>query len=76
MVTAVDAPAIKGPTALVDSHVDDLRLLSIGQFAERTATSPRSVREWARQGRLRTVKLGDRRLIPESELRRVVRRGL
>lgn len=52
------------------------RLLSIAKFAELTSTAASSVRQWAKDGRLRTVKIGDRRLIPTSELQRVVSTGL
>ena len=55
---------------------EELRLLSIVEFAERTNTAPSSVRQWARDGRLKTVKVGDRRLVPASELARVVAKGL
>lgn len=55
---------------------EELRLLSIAKFAELTSTAQSSVRQWARDGRLRTVKVGDRRLVPTSELQRVVATGL
>jgi excisionase family DNA binding protein len=54
----------------------ELRLLSIAEFANLTSTAPSSVRQWAKDGRLRTVKVGDRRLVPASELKRVVTKGL
>jgi excisionase family DNA binding protein len=63
-------------TKLTITTNDELRLLSISTFAELTATAPSSVRQWAKDGRLKTVKLGDRRLVPASELQRVVANGL
>ena len=55
---------------------EQLRLLSIAKFAELTDTATSTVRQWAKDGRLRTVKVGDRRLVPVSELQRAVTRGL
>jgi excisionase family DNA binding protein len=63
-------------TELSSTTHQELSLLSIAKFAELTSTAPSSVRQWARDGRLRTVKVGDRRLVPTSELQRVVTGGL
>ena len=62
-------------TELSGTHLEP-HLLSIEEFAKLTSTASSSVRQWAKNGRLRTVKIGDRRLVPTSELKRVVATGL
>ena len=52
------------------------RLLTVPQVAERLQVSPRMVRAWLPQGRLRGVMLGGTRIgyrVAESELARFVR---
>ncbi|MSO22253.1 MAG: DNA-binding protein [Acidobacteria bacterium] len=52
-------------------------LVSISKAAERLGgISHWTVRSWIAQGRLTTVKLGARRLIPVSELSRLVLEGI
>jgi excisionase family DNA binding protein len=51
-------------------------LRSIESAAERLSVSPWTVRAWAADGRLKSVKLGSRRLIPESEILRVIAEGI
>lgn len=51
--------------------VDD-RLVSIKDAAEILAISPWTVRAWVTQGKISSAKLGARRLIPESEINRLL----
>lgn len=48
------------------------RLISIKDAAEILAISPWTVRAWVTQGKLGSAKLGTRRLIPESEINRLL----
>jgi excisionase family DNA binding protein len=50
-------------------------LVSIEKAAELLGISPWTVRRWAHDNKLRSVRLGARRLIEESELRRIVEAG-
>jgi len=52
------------------------KLLSLEVAAERLGVSVWTIRAWARDNRINTVKLGSRRLISESEVDRLVRNGL
>jgi excisionase family DNA binding protein len=53
--------------------IDDLdRLLSIEQAAEVLGVSVWTLRKWISDGKIRSAKLGSRRLIPVSELRRFI----
>jgi excisionase family DNA binding protein len=51
-------------------------LRSIHITAERLGVSPWTIRSWASNGRLKSVKLGSRRMIPESEILRIISEGL
>lgn len=51
--------------------IDD-RLLSIKDAAEILAISPWTVRAWITQGKISSAKLGARRLVPESEINRLL----
>ncbi len=48
------------------------RLVSIKDAAEILAISPWTVRAWVTQGKISSAKLGARRLIPESEINRLL----
>ena len=48
------------------------RLVSIKDAAEILSISPWTVRAWITQGKISSAKLGARRLIPESEINRLV----
>jgi excisionase family DNA binding protein len=48
------------------------RLVSIKDAAEILAISPWTVRAWVTQGKISSAKLGTRRLIPESEINRLL----
>jgi len=52
------------------------KLISIREAAERLGVSEWTVGRWARQGRFTTVKLGGRRLVPETELDRIIESNL
>jgi excisionase family DNA binding protein len=47
-------------------------LLDVTQTAARLHISPRTVRRWTRAGRLPSVKLGRKVLIPEKDLAAVI----
>lgn len=48
------------------------RLVSIKDAAELLALSPWTVRAWIVKGTISSAKLGGRRLIPESEINRLI----
>lgn len=52
------------------------RLYPIQKAAEIWGVSPVTVRFWARKGLIKTRKLGRRRLVPGSEIRRILEEGL
>lgn len=52
------------------------KLISLDGAADRLGVSVWTVRAWARESRITTVKLGSRRLIPKSEIDRIVVEGL
>jgi excisionase family DNA binding protein len=54
--------------------MDSLR--SIENTAEILGVSPYTVRAWIRRGLLASVKLGTRRLVTESEIQRVMEKGI
>jgi excisionase family DNA binding protein len=48
------------------------KLLSIEVTAELLSVSPWTVRAWITQGKLGSAKLGSRRLVPKSEVERLI----
>jgi excisionase family DNA binding protein len=48
------------------------QLLSIERTAEVLAISPWTVRAWIQQGKLGSAKLGSRRLVPQSEIDKLI----
>jgi excisionase family DNA binding protein len=48
------------------------RLVSIKEAAAILAISPWTVRAWITQGKITSAKLGTRRLVPESEVNRLL----
>jgi excisionase family DNA binding protein len=48
------------------------QLLSMEEAAKRLGLKAGTIRAWARQRRLGSVRLGSRRLIPVAELERIV----
>jgi excisionase family DNA binding protein len=58
--------------------MDDERLLTVKDVAERLQANPQTIRKWLREGKLRGTMPGGEKLgwrIPESELRRVLDAG-
>jgi len=56
--------------------MEDQKLLSIQQAAERLGLRPVTVRLWAARRKLAIVRLGRRRLIPQSEVERLIAENL
>jgi excisionase family DNA binding protein len=55
--------------------MDEQRLLTVREVAERLRSSPETVRRWLRQGKLRGFRPGGTKLgyrVPESELQRFI----
>lgn len=52
------------------------RLLRLEQAGAALGVSHWTLRLWAKQGKLKTVKLGSLRLVPAEELDRVVQQGI
>lgn len=48
------------------------KLLSIEKTAELLSISPWTVRAWITQGKLGSAKLGSRRLVPQSEIEKLI----
>lgn len=51
-------------------------LVSIKRTAERLDVSHWTIRSWIAGGRMKSVKLGSRRMVPESEISRVISEGI
>ncbi len=69
---------MSGNLAVVDEQIsDELRLISIPEFCERAGgLSHWTARKQIQMGRLRSVKIFGRRMIPLSELRKALDGGL
>ncbi|MFL6212044.1 MAG: helix-turn-helix domain-containing protein [Pyrinomonadaceae bacterium] len=52
------------------------RLVNIKDAAEILAISPWTVRAWIAQSKITSAKMGTRRLIPESEIKRLLADGM
>jgi excisionase family DNA binding protein len=52
------------------------RLAGLHSVADRLSVSVWTVRKWVQLGKIASVKLGKRRLIAESEVDRIIARGL
>jgi excisionase family DNA binding protein len=48
------------------------RLISIEKAADVLGVSPWTIRAWITQGKLGSAKLGSRRLLPESEIQKLI----
>jgi hypothetical protein len=56
---------------------DDLRAISIEEFTERLGLKSHwTVRRWCADSLVKSIKIGGRRMIPISELRRALDGGL
>jgi excisionase family DNA binding protein len=53
----------------------DTQLLRMTAAAEVLSVSHWTLRLWAKQGRVHTVKLGKLRMVPKTEVERLVKRG-
>ncbi len=51
-------------------------LVSIETAAQHLGISPWTVRAWVQDGRILSAKLGSRRLVPSSEIQRLVTEGV
>lgn len=56
--------------------VDDLKLVSVAEFAERAGVARDTAYRWCRAERIKTIHLGDRVMIPAGELRRIIENGI
>lgn len=63
-------------TKLKPIAIDDLKALSIAETAERFGVARDTFYRWCRAGRVRTIRLGDRIVVPIAELRRILESGL
>lgn len=62
-------------TATQTPHVPSVRLLTVAQFrAARPEIGQRTIYEWMHAGRLKTVRVGRRFLIPSTELDDLIER--
>lgn len=52
------------------------KLIRIEQASSSIGVSHWTLRSWARQGRVKTVKLGHLRLVPAEELDRIAKHGI
>ena len=52
------------------------RLLSLEDAAGICSVSIWTIRKWVTKGKIKSIKLGSRRLIPKSELQRLTSEGL
>lgn len=50
-------------------------LLSVDKTAEVLSVSPWTVRAWITKGKLGSTKLGSRRLVPQSEIEKLIAKG-
>jgi excisionase family DNA binding protein len=64
-------------TNLTTHGLDDLdRLISLEITAELLSVSIWTIRKWVSIGRIKSVKIGSRRLVPKSEVQRVASEGI
>ena len=52
------------------------KLLRMEQASTTIGVSHWTLRQWAKQGKLRTVKLGNLRLVPVEEIERIAQQGI
>ena len=60
----------------VDREAEVRLLVSLREAARIWSASYWSVVDWVRQGRIKTVKLSRRRMVPMSEVKRVAEEGI
>jgi len=56
--------------------VDELKLFSITESAERAGVARDTFYRWCRAKRVRTIRMGDRVMVPIRELRRILENGI
>jgi len=54
----------------------ETQLLGVAQFAQRTNTSPWTIRYHVAKGHLKSTRIGKRVLIPDTEIDRIAAEGL
>lgn len=59
-----------------DSIVEEERLVNIELAATLWAVSPWTVRKWITEKKITSCKLGARRVIPKSEIKRVINESI
>lgn len=59
-----------------NGFVENHRVLSIEKAAELLAVSPWTIRKWVTERKIASCKIGSRRLIPASEISRVISESL
>ncbi|MFP5265130.1 MAG: helix-turn-helix domain-containing protein [Blastocatellia bacterium] len=62
--------------ATLDGFDDLDRLLSLERTAQLLSVSIWTVRKWVSIGRIKSVKIGSRRLVAKSEVQRITSEGL
>ena len=66
----------KRNTATINPESEPVSLLSLRQAAARLGISDWTLRRWALQGKIASVTLGRRRLIPDSVVRDLIDRNM
>ena len=64
------------PAATPNPIDDDLRAFSFAYCADALSISSQTLASLAKLGKIRSIKVGKRRLIPAIELRRILREGV
>ena len=63
-------------TKLKPIAVDDLQVFTIAECAQRIKVAKDTFYRWCRAGRVHTVRMGDRVVVPITELRRIMEHGV
>lgn len=64
-------------TSITAKETEDInRLFSIETTAELLAVSPWTIRKWVTERKIASCKIGSRRVIPASEINRVINESL
>jgi excisionase family DNA binding protein len=57
--------------AMLKRPMDDMELLTVSQAAEAFSATSQTIRNWIRGDRVKAVRIGNRFLIPRSEIERL-----